>query len=270
MLWFNMNPTAPIEAYRKTWFASQNFRRAISHAIRRDDLCRMVFHGHAQSGIGPFSQANRFWFNQKLKPPAFDPQMARQFLAADGFRLDGQTLRDRQGHLVEFSVITNAGNRARERMAAMIQQDLAAIGIRLNVATLDFSSLIERITKSSQYESCLLGAINVDLDPDAQMNMWLSSSAEHAWNPNQKTPATPWEAEIDKLMRAQASTTDTNRRKQYFDRVQELVWDQAPVLYLASKDALVAVSPAVKNVAPAVLHPQLLWNAERLWIDRRK
>src|ERR1035441_2578161 len=72
MLWFNMNPSAPIPPYSKTWFASRNFRRAISHAIRRDDLCRMVFHGHAQPGIGPFSAANRFWFNQKLKPHAFD------------------------------------------------------------------------------------------------------------------------------------------------------------------------------------------------------
>jgi peptide/nickel transport system substrate-binding protein len=270
VLWFNMNPAAPIPAYRKTWFASRNFRRAISHAIRRDDICRIVFHGHAQPGIGPFSAANRFWFDQKLKAHAYDPQLARRFLAADGFRLAGNTLRDSAGHPVEFSLVTNAGNRARERAAAMIQQDLAAIGIRLNVVTLDFSSLIERISKSFLYEACLLGESNVDLDPDGQMNLWLSSSATHAWNPNQKTPATPWEAEIDKLMRAQASTTDANRRKQLFDRVQEVVWDQAPMLFLATKDALVAVSPAVKNVEPAVLQPQLLWDVERLWVDRKK
>ena len=270
MLWFNMNPAAPIPAYRKSWFASRNFRLAISHAIRRDDICRMVFHGHAQPGIGPFSPANHFWFNQKLKPHAFDPEAARRLLAADGFRREGSQLRDREGHPVEFSVVTNAGNRARERVAAMIQQDLAAIGIQLNVVSLDFASLLERIAKSSQYEACLLGDANADLDPNEEMNRWLSSSADHAWNPNQKTPATPWEAEIDRLMRAQASTTDAARRKQFFDRVQELVWDQAPVLFLATKNALVGVSPALRNTAPAVLTPRLLWNVERLWIDGRK
>jgi peptide/nickel transport system substrate-binding protein len=270
ILWFNMNPSAPIPSYSKAWFASRNFRRAVSHAIRREDLCRMVFHGHAQPGIGPFSAANRFWFNQKLKAHAFDPETARRFLAADGFRLEGSQLRDREGHPVEFSVVTNAGNRARERVAAMIQQDLAAIGIRLNVVSLDFASLLERIAKSSQYEACLLGDTNVDLDPNEQMNRWLSSSADHAWNPNQKTPATPWEGEIDRFMRAQASTTDVGRRKQFFDQVQELVWDQAPVLFLATKDALVGISPALRNMAPAVLTPRLLWNVERLWIDGRK
>jgi peptide/nickel transport system substrate-binding protein len=274
MLWFNLNPSAPIEAYRKSWFVSRNFRLAVSHAIRRDDLCRVVYHGHAQPGIGPFSPANRFWFNQSLKPHAFDLEEARRLLAADGFRWAGQSggqaLRDRGGHPVEFSVITNAGNPARERIAAMMQQDLAAIGIRLNIATLDFPSLIERISKSSQYESCLLGLVNVDLDPNGQMNLWLSSSATHQWNPNQSQPATPWEAEIDRLTRLQSTTLDEKRRKTFFDRVQQIAWDEAPLLYLVNRNALVAVAPSLRNVEPSVLRPNILWNAERLWIDSAK
>ena len=45
-------------------------------------------------------------------------------------------------------------------MAAMIQQDLAAIGIKLNVVTFDFRSLIERIGQTFHYEACLLGLTN--------------------------------------------------------------------------------------------------------------
>ena len=277
MLWFNMNPSAPIEAYRKSWFVSRNFRLAVSHAIRRDDLCRVVYHGHAQPGIGPYSAANRFWFNHSLKPHSFDLEQSRRLLAADGFRLAGQTLdqsegnalRDRDGHAVEFSVITNAGNPARERMAAMLQQDLAAIGIRLNIVTLDFPSLIERIGKSSQYESCLLGHVNVDLDPKGLVNIWLSSSATHQWNPNQAKPATPWEAEIDRLLKLQSTTLDENRRKTLFDRVQQIAWDEAPLLYLVNRNALVAASRSLRNVEPSVLRPNLLWNAERLWIETK-
>ena len=182
----------------------------------------------------------------------------------------GQTLRDREGHAVEFSVITNAGNPARERIAAMLQQDLAAIGIRLNIVTLDFPSLIERISKSSQYESCLLGHVNVDLDPNGQLNLWLSSSATHQWNPNQTKPATPWEAEIDRLTRQQSSTLDENRRKALFDRVQQIAWDEAPLLYLVNRNALVAAARSLHNVEPSVLRPNILWNAERLWIDSAK
>ena len=267
-MWFNMNASAPIPAYRKSWFRSRNFRLAVSHAIHRDDLSRVVYHGHAQPGVGPFSEANLFWFNQSLKPHAFDLDRARRLLAADGFRSDGRVLRDGEGHAVEFSVITNSGNRSRERIAAMIQQDLAVLGIRLNIVTLDFPSLMERIGKSSQYESCLLGMINVDLDPNGQMNVWMSSSSNHQWNPNQKSPETPWEAESDRLMRKQASTVDANRRKPLFDRVQQVVSDEAPFLYLVNKNALMAVSHQLRNVSPAVLRPRVWWNVDRLWLDR--
>jgi peptide/nickel transport system substrate-binding protein len=165
---------------------------------------------------------------------------------------------------VEFSVITNAGNRNRERIAAMVQQDLQAIGIRLNVVTLDFPSLIERIATTFNYESCLLGLSNLDLDPSAQMNVWLSSAANHQWNPNQKQPATAWEAEIDKLMRAQASDIRPEVRKRAFDRVQQIVSDEAPFLYLVTKNSLTAVSPEIQNASPAVLTPQAFWNIDWL------
>ncbi|HEY7393112.1 MAG TPA: ABC transporter substrate-binding protein, partial [Bryobacteraceae bacterium] len=270
LLGFNMNPAAPLSDYEKRWFGSQNFRLAISHAIRREDLCRVVYRGHAQPGIGPFSPANRFWFNRKLQPHSFDLKLAVQLLAADGFRKQGDTLRDSSGHGVEFSLITNSGNQAREREAAMIQQDLAALGIRLNIVTLDFPALIQRISQTFQYETVLLGLTNVDLDPDGQMNLWLSSSANHVWNPNQKSPATPWEAELDRLMRAQASTIDPAKRKALFDRVQEIVWQQAPILFLVNTDALEIASPALRNLAPSVLRPQLLWNMDRLYFAQTK
>jgi peptide/nickel transport system substrate-binding protein len=268
LMWFNMSPSAPLPDFEKRWFGSRNFRLAVSHAIRRDDLCRVVYRGHAQPGIGPFSPANRFWFNQTLKPHAFDLKLAAQLLATDGFRKDGEILRDSGGHAVEFSLITNSGNQSRERAAALIQQDLAALGIHLNIVTLDFPALIQRISQSFRYETCLLGMINVDLDPDGQMNVWLSSSADHAWNPNQKTPATPWEAEMDRLMRAQASATDPARRKALFDRVQEIVSQEAPILYLVNTNALVAANPALRNLSPSVLRPQLLWNIDRIYFER--
>jgi peptide/nickel transport system substrate-binding protein len=173
-------------------------------------------------------------------------------------------LRDRQANPVEFSVITNAGNLSREKMAAMIQQDLGSIGIKLNVVTLDFASLIERLTKTSAYEACLLGTANIDLDPNLQMNIWMSSASTHQWNPSQKTPATAWEAEIDRLMQAQASESNPVERKRYFDRVQEIAWEQAPFLYLLNKNTLIAVSPSLHNVKAALIRPYVYWNAESL------
>lgn len=265
LMWFNLRPGGT-PAYRRAWFASRNFRNAVSLAIRRADLCRVVYRGHASPAVGPFSGANLFWFNGSLRPHSFDLEAARRLLAVDGFRREARGLVDREGHPVEFSLITNSGNRARERIAAMIQQDLAALGMKVNVAPLDFASLLERIGKSFQYEACLLGLINVDLDPNAQMNVWLSSAANHQWNPNQAAPGTAWEKEIDRLMQQQASTLDDQRRKALFDRVQQVVWQEEPFIYLVNRNALAAISPRLRNALPTVLRPQVLWNVERLWL----
>jgi peptide/nickel transport system substrate-binding protein len=264
-LWFNQVARAPIPEYRREWFRSRDFRLAISHAIDRSDVARVVYRGHASPAIGPVSPANLIWFNARLPALVFDPRAALGRLKVAGFSLANGTLRDRGGHAVEFSLITNSGNKSRERVAIMIQQDLARIGIRLNIVTLDFGSLIERITRNFNYESCLLGLVNIDLDPSAQMNVWLSSAANHPWNPAQPAPQSAWEAEIDDLMRAQAVEPSDLRRKALFDRVQAIVVDQAPVLYLVDKDSLSAVSRTLGNVFPAVLHPQTLWNVERLY-----
>jgi peptide/nickel transport system substrate-binding protein len=208
-----------------------------------------------------------FWFNQDLQPDPYSPDAALAKLQLDGFQRQSGTLRDASGNAVEFSIITNAGNKYRERMAILVQQDLQKIGVKVNVVTLDFPSLIERISQSFNYEAVILGLTNVDLDPNAQMNVWLSSSENHQWNPQQKAPETAWEASIDGLMREQASSSDSNRRKKAFDQIQRIVVEQAPFIYLVNRNALSAVSNSVQGVSPVILRPQTYWNAE--WLTRR-
>jgi peptide/nickel transport system substrate-binding protein len=266
-MWFNQVANAPIPEYKRVWFRSTNFRRAISQAINRDDLSRVVFNGHAQPAAGPVSPANKFWFNSKLKAEPYHPDEALHRLQADGFHLKNETLLDRSGNPVEFSIVTNAGGKPRERMAVMIQEDLGKLGIKVNVVTLDFPSLIERISQKFNYEAAILGFRNVEIDPNGQMNIWLSSAENHAWNPQQKSPGTPWEAEIDRLMRVQASSADPKKRKESFDRVQEIVAEQAPFIYLVNPNALSAVSAAVAGANPVILSPQTFWNAERLTVN---
>ncbi len=266
-LWFNQMPAAPIPDFRRRWFASAVFRHAISASIHRDDIARIVFHGHAHPAAGPVSPANKFWFNAALKPLPFDSQSALRNLAAQGFVLRDGVLKDREGHAVEFSLITNAGNRPREAMAALIQDDLRKIGIQVNIVTLDFGSLIERIAKTSQYEACLLGYANVEVDPMEQMNVWLSSGEQHPWWPLQKSPATAWETRIDQLVLQQASDPSRPARRKAFDEVQRIAVEQEPIVYLVNPDYLSAVSPALRGVQPVTAPPQILWNIESLRLE---
>jgi peptide/nickel transport system substrate-binding protein len=263
-VWFNQVPTAAFPEYKKIWFRSTEFRKAVSLAINRADLARIVYAGHAQPAYGPISPANHFWFNSTLPIPKYDSAAALRLLTQAGFRLEGETLRDSSGNRVEFTLVTSTGNKPREQMVTMIQQDLSQIGIKVNMVTLDFPSLIERITRTFDYEACLLGFTNTDLDPNSQMNVWLSSAENHQWNPKQSKPATAWEAEIDRLMQSQASSTSDKKRKADWDRLQQIVSEQQPFIYLVNKDAMSAISPAVVGSSPSVLDPHAFWNAEIL------
>jgi len=264
MMWFNQASEASIASYKLEWFRSRNFRQAVSLSINRDDLCKVVYGGHAIPARGPVSPANKYWFNTQLPQARFDQEDALRLLQEDGFRLVDGRLVDRGGHPVQFSIITNAGNRLRERMVSMIQADLRAIGMQVNVVTLDFPSLIQRISEAFNYEAAMLGLTNVELDPNEQMNVWLSSSDQHQWNPRQSSPATSWEAEIDRLMRVQASAMDDKTRKRAFDRVQEIVADELPFIYLVNQNALVGVSPALQGVVPVAARPQTYWDIEHI------
>lgn len=263
-LWFNQNPTAPIAESRKAWFRNAEFRRAISNAINREDISRIVFDGYARPAYGPVSPANHFWFNSAIPAPKYNPQGALQLLAQAGFRFANNELRDKSGNRVEFTLVTNSGNAVREKMAAMIQQDLSQIGIKVSMVTLDFPSLIERMTRTFDYEACLLGFVNTDLDPNGEMTVWLSSGENHQWNPSQKSPATPWEAELDRLMHQQATALTEKDRKRAFDQAQQIIYEQQPFIYLVNRDVLTAFSPAVVGAAPTVLNPPTFWNAEVL------
>ena len=268
-LWFNQSPNAPIPQWEKTWFQNRAFRVAVAQAINRDDLARIAYQGHATAAYDFISPANKLWYNRSLTAPQMGAAAARGTLTRAGFVLKDSTLLDGAGHPVKFSILTNAGNAARLKMATLIQEDLKSLGIQVSVVALDFPALIERLMHSQDYEACLLGLENVDPDPNSMMNIWLSSSPNHQWNPSQVEPATPWEAEIDRDMKEQASTPDDAKRKHAVDRVQQIVADEQPFIYLVYPNTLYALSPKLTGVQPAILQPGLVWNVERLRLQEK-
>jgi peptide/nickel transport system substrate-binding protein len=140
----------------------------------------------------------------------------------------------------------------------------------VHVVTLELRALIDRLLKTRDYDACVLGLGGGDANPNAEMNVWLSSGGTHLWNPGQSRPATAWEAEIDTLMRRQAATLDSTARKRLYDRVQELVAQNVPMIFLVSPNVLVGANKSLGNFRPAVLDHHTLWNVEELfWRQKR-
>ena len=253
--WFNQSAHASLPAYEIAWFRNRSFRVAISQAIHRADLARIAYSGHATPAYGFISPANTSWHNNNLNYPHESVVDANRMLASSGFHRSGNQLYDSNGYPVKFSILTNSGNAARQKMATLIQQDLAAIGMQVTIVALDFPALIERLMHKQDYEACLLGLSDVEPDPSSMMNMWLSSSPNHQWNPSEATPSTEWEEEIDKQMHLQASSASPRIRKAAVDRVQQIVADQQPFVYLVYPNALQAISPQLHGVQPSILSP---------------
>jgi len=268
-LFFNLNdlPNATPDVARKLgWFRNEAFRHAISAAIDRQAIVSLVFRGLGEPLWGPITRGNRAWLNDGIPRPARSLDRARGLLKGAGFSWRGDgTLLDPAGTPVAFSVIVQAGSAPRRQMATVIQNDLAEIGIALSIAPVDSGALQDRVLNTFAYEACILGTGSGDADPNADINIWLSSAPNHWWRPSGARPATPWEAEIDTLMRQQMAARNVSDRKKMFDRVQGLLAEHEPMIFLVSPDILVAAKSTLGNFTPAILPHYALWNVDELY-----
>ena len=273
-LFFNLNDlgekTSADLARKQSWFRLEKFRQAVSLAIDREAIVRLVYQGRGAALWGPVTPGNPRWVDANIAHPARSLDKARQLLTEAGFKSTiGETgewrLVDANRKSVEFSIVTSASNADRAKMAALIQDDLKQLGMRVQVVPLELRSLIDRIMQTKDYDACVLGVASFDADPNSDLNVWLSSGGMHLWNPSQKHPATEWEAEIDRLMEQQLAATGTVQRKKFYDRVQEILAEHQPMIFLASPDILAGAKKSIGNFHPAVLEPYVLWNVDQLY-----
>jgi peptide/nickel transport system substrate-binding protein len=252
-------------ARRQAWFKEVGFRRAVSAAIDRDGMVRLAFGARAVPLGSHVTPGNKLWLNTSLVATRRSPERARELLKAAGFswKPDG-TLVDSAGQPVEFSIMTNASNAARVKMATIIQDDLRQVGMKVNVTPLESRAVLDRVLQTRDYEACIAAFGAGDADPNVEMNVWLSSGPSHLWNPAQAQPATPWEAEIDRLMRQQLTTVKYEERKRLFDTVQQIVADNLPMIPLVAPRILVGSKEGLVNFRPAILDPYVLWNVDEL------
>jgi peptide/nickel transport system substrate-binding protein len=271
-LFFNLNDSAaadvPELAKKQAWFQDPRFRRAVSAAIDRAGIVRLVYSGRATPIWDQVTPGNKLWLDENIAHPARSLEHARQLLQSAGFswKSDG-ALADPHGAPVEFSILTSSSNAQRTKIATIVQDDLRQLGMTVQVVPLEFRAMVDRLTHTHNYEAAVMGLVSGDADPTSEMNVWLSSGETHLWHPRQEKPATAWEAEIDRLMEQQLVTLDHSKRKSLYDRVQEIVAEELPVICLVSPNILVGAANRVGNFRPAILVPYALWNIEQLYVQ---
>lgn len=273
-LLFNLNDDTagrlPQVERKQRWFRDVRFRRAVSLAVDRAGLVRLVYRGHGVPLWAQVTPGNKLWLNERIPRPAQSIENAKGLLRAAGYswKADG-SLADAGGQPVEFTIIASSGNSQRMQIANLIQQDLKRLGMAVSVVPLEFRAFVQRVTQTHDYDAAVMGIQSGDVDPNSDVNVWLSSGTTHLWNMGQKQPATPWEAEIDRLMREQQTTMRYAARKKLYDRVQEIVASELPIICVSSPNILVGSKKGLGNFQPAVLENYTLHNVEELyWIPK--
>jgi peptide/nickel transport system substrate-binding protein len=271
-LLLNMNSVDPTKhadiAAKEQWFRDLKFREAVSLAMDRKGMVRLVYGGRATPIWGNVSPGNKLWLSTNIQHPDRSIDQAKALLKSGGFSWDANgALLDQQKHPVTFTVIVSSSNTQRTKIATIAQDDLKQLGIDVKVVPLEFRALVDRVMNTHDYDAVLMNLVNGDVDPTPEMGLWRSTGEMHLWDMGEKAPTTPWEAELDKLMESQMTTTDYATRKKLYDRVQELVAQNLPLVFLLSPDILVGAQSTVGNFRPGILDPYALCNVDEQFLQ---
>ena len=264
---FNLNDSvSPSAAWRR-----RAFRQAVSAAIDRDAIVRLVYEGYADP-LASAARGGQQGVDRGRVSTAGPFDRARPGVV-EGGRIQVEprgALQDVDGKNVRFSITVTSSNPERSQMATLIQADLKPLGIQVDVVPLEFRSLVDRVTRTHDYEASIFAISSGDADPNAELALWLSSGSNHLWHLQQTKPATAWEAEIDSLMKQQLLTPRFDERKRLFDRVQEIAMENLPLIPLVSPHVLLGASKRLRNFRPAVMEPYALWNIDELSWEQPK
>ena len=274
-IWFNLNPAKESGESLETsakhkWFADKRFRRAVAHAVDRRSISTNTLQGLATPVYGFVPAGNRAWLNPEIPKSEYDLDRSRSLLTEAGFSARDNAgkpeLFDKDGKRVEFTLLVPAENEPRKLMAAVIQEDLAKLGIAMQIVPLDFQGINERWNSTFDYDAVLSGISLTAIDPSSFVGFLPSSASSHQWRPKQTQPATEWEKRIDELFAQQASETDPAARKQKFNEIQMIIVEEMPIIPIVSRHIVSAVNTRIGNISPSGILPYSLWNADRLFV----
>lgn len=209
-------------------FDDVRVRRALNHAVDKAAYAKVVYNGYASTLDAPIPP--RLGFYAKQDPYPYDPAKAKQLLAE-------------AGHAGGFETeMWGSNNTLVQRGLQFMQQQLAAVGVKVAVQPLEVGVLDGRIWSVQKPE-------------DAQIKMyyggWSSSTGDADWGlrpllwgkgfpPKLYNTAYYSNPEVDAAIEGAIATADPARRGALYARAQALIWQDAPWIFLGVESILAA------------------------------
>ncbi len=231
------------------FFSDINVRRAIAHAINKKAIVSGVLKGFGMVADIPSSPILWSYPNQNDIPTfKFDPKKSRKLLKESGFIYNKKTkVLEKNGQPFTFKIITNKGNKSREKSAQIIQRMLADVGIDVKIQLLEWSSFIKIVDANQSpkdYDAVILGW-SLGLDPDGY-SIWHSSQYPQGFNfigyENQT---------VDRLLEKGRTVIDQNKRKSIYKTIYQNIAQDVPYLFLYFPETLRGINVRVKGLSKA-------------------
>jgi peptide/nickel transport system substrate-binding protein len=227
--------------------ADRNVRQAIAYAVDRQKLIDAARNGRARPADGPVLPGS--WaYSDDARKLTYDPQRARAILDQAGWKQETEgATRTKDGRPLRFVLLTN-DRTERVRLAEALQQQLAQVGIEVEVQATGAGGLVQDFLLPRRYEMALFSWDQGGFDPDPYA-LWHSTQMA----PNGLNVAGFGNRRADDLMERARRAVDQNERARYYGELQSLFAEEVPSLPLYYPTYDFAVSSKIKGVRPGLI-----------------
>ena len=228
-------------------FVDKRVRQAIAHAVNRVEMIDGVLLGLGKPATGPYKPGT--WaYNPNVRDYPYDPAKAKALLAEAGWKdLNGDGVLEKEGRPFAFEIITNQGNEIRAKCAEIIQRRLAEVGIQVKIRVVEWAAFVKDFINKRKFDATILGW-TIPMEPDLY-DVWHSSKT----GPEELNFISYKNGEVDALIEKGRETFDQSVRKRCYDRIQEILAEEQPYLFLYVPDALPIIHARFRGVEVAPL-----------------
>jgi peptide/nickel transport system substrate-binding protein len=228
---------------RKAPFDDVKVRQALSYAIDRQELVDTALEGIGGAPAkGPFTDTMPWNANDKLNAYTYDPDKAKELLKEAGITdTDGDGILDYQGKPFEVNIKTYTKRAELKPSAEVVASQLQSLGIKSEVVIEESGALTTDLTDGNFDLALYAWNTAPTGDPDYFLTKHYQSTGSEAAYTGYSNP------EVDELLEKGRTTSDPDKRREYYDSVQEKVLEDSPNIYLFYLNELVGKSSKVKG-----------------------
>ncbi|HSG81627.1 MAG TPA: ABC transporter substrate-binding protein [Gemmatimonadota bacterium] len=214
-------------------------RRALSLAIDRESiLTGLSMDGFAAPAAGPSSPLFPQLVDPSLRPDPYRPDSAATLLAGAGWRdSDGDKVLDRDGTPFRITLLTQSDNELRRSIAEVVQAQLGAIGVQIDVRAMERNAAIDLVFNRHDFQAALFGW-SVTLEPSYLIDQF--------WPPDKPYNITGYSsAALDSLVPAALAAADPQEAARYWRAVGVEIARDRPYAFLWFYSEAVALNDRV-------------------------